>query len=163
MVNISYKIEDDTLLPFYAHFGDAGMDVMASKTVVIKRGQTVVIPTGLRVEIPLGYEIQIRPRSGLSLNTPLRVVNSPGTIDSGYRDEIGVIMQNTSLTGFKNYLITQKGNKDGTYTIHKGDRIAQIVLNRVYTINFISSELDVTNDRDGGFGSSGYTGFDKRI
>ncbi len=71
-------------LPFYAHPGDAGMDLRAAENCVIEPGQTVAVPTGLRLAIPAGFEIQIRPRSGLSLHTPLRVPNSPGTIDSGF-------------------------------------------------------------------------------
>ena len=85
-------------VPAYATPGDAGMDIAAIEDIKIKPGQTVIVRTGLKVAIPEGYEIQVRPRSGLSYKTPLRIVNSPGTIDAGYRDEIGVIMQNTSQT-----------------------------------------------------------------
>lgn len=90
------KCREDIDLPSYSNKGDAGMDIRAAENKIILPGQTVVIPTGLKVVIPEGYELQIRPRSGLSLNTPLRIVNSPGTIDSGYRDEVGVILSNTS-------------------------------------------------------------------
>ena len=157
IVNINYQIEDESLLPFYAKFGDAGMDVMASEDIEIKRSQTVIIPTGLKVELPIGYEFQVRPRSGISLNTPLRIANSPGTIDCGYRNEIGILMTNISISnmGMKTYLISQKGNRHGTYLIKKGDRIAQLVLKRTYKVNFIKKELDLTNDREGGFGSTG--------
>ena len=92
---------------------------------------------------PEGYEIQVRPRSGLSYKTPLRIVNSPGTIDAGYRDEIGVIMQNTSQTE--------------SYEIKSGDRIAQLVLQKLPTISWVQVDnvLAIGQDRGGGFGSSG--------
>jgi dUTP pyrophosphatase len=85
---------EGAVLPSYARPGDAGMDVCAAEDTVIMPGQTVVIPTGLKLAVPEGYEIQVRPRSGISLNTPLRLSNSPGTIDSGYRNELGIIMTN---------------------------------------------------------------------
>jgi dUTP pyrophosphatase len=132
------------------------MDIMASELTIIEPGETKVIPTGLKVEIPIGYEIQIRPRSGLSLNTPLRISNSPGTIDSGYRDEIGIIVTNISTSDTSAPLnLATKGNKQGTYIIGVGDRVAQIVLSKVYRIEFIEAALDMTNDRKGGFGSTG--------
>ena len=84
-------------MPSYARQGDAGMDIYAVEDLVIKPGKTVLVRTGLKVAIPRGYEIQIRPRSGLSLKTPLRVANSPGTIDAGFRDEVCIIMSNISL------------------------------------------------------------------
>src|SRR5690242_5171457 len=87
---------DGAVLPFYANPGDAGMDVCAAEETLIGPGETIIIPTGLKLAIPDGYEIQVRPRSGISFKTPLRISNSPGTIDSGYRDELGIIMTNTS-------------------------------------------------------------------
>jgi dUTP pyrophosphatase len=89
---------DGVDIPQYSRPGDAGMDVCAAEETVIKPGETVIVPTGLKLAIPEGYEIQVRPRSGISLNTPLRIANSPGTIDSGYRDEMGIIIWNTSST-----------------------------------------------------------------
>lgn len=129
-------------LPQYAKHGDSGMDVRAAETIELDPHETKVIPTGLKVAIPLGYEIQIRPRSGLSLKTDLRVSNSPGTIDTGFRDEVGIIITNTG----KNYEV-----------INKGDRIAQMVLSQVPTIQWV--ELDnvgsIGQNRGGGFGSTG--------
>lgn len=148
---------DDIELPRYANLGDAGMDVRAAIDVDILPGETVAIPTGLKMAIPLGYEIQVRPRSGVSLKTPLRLVNSPGTIDAGYRDEVGVIMHNSSKTGEKIYSISEKGNKAGIYRIKKGDRIAQFILNEVPTIKWKETKniSEIGNNRGGGFGSSG--------
>ena len=134
---------EDVQIPRYAREGDAGMDIRAAETVVIAPKKTVLIPTGLKVAIPDGYEIQVRPRSGLSLKTPLRVANSPGTIDAGYRDEVCIIMQNTS--------------DDSEFTIEKGDRVAQFVLQRVPRICFtpVESVKDIGENRGGGFGSTG--------
>jgi dUTP pyrophosphatase len=129
--------------PSYARAGDAGMDLYAVENILIKPGQTVLVRTGLKVAIPVGYEIQVRPRSGLSLKSPLRVANSPGTIDAGYRDEIGIIMHNTSPTE--------------EYSLQKGDRIAQLVLQKVPLIQWIPVEkvAEIGENRGGGFGSSG--------
>src|SRR5574344_2884718 len=91
------KLNKDAVIPTYAHTGDAGMDIRAIEDVELNPHETKIIHTGIAVAIPEGYELQVRPRSGLSLKTPLRVSNTPGTIDSGYRDEIGIIISNTSL------------------------------------------------------------------
>jgi dUTP pyrophosphatase len=93
-IKVPLDIEDPTLIPAYASPGAAGMDVRAAVSLVILPGQTVLVPTGVKVAIPEGYELQVRPRSGLSLKTNLRVSNAPGTIDSDYRDEIKIIMTN---------------------------------------------------------------------
>lgn len=156
-------------LPSYAKQGDAGMDVAAAKDVLIAPGETKPIPTGLKVAIPEGYEIQVRPRSGLSLNTPLRIPNAPGTIDSGYRDEICILLSNGSNTSeacmsdtgetgkYPVYPITEKGNKSGIYRIAEGDRIAQLVLQKVPRISWkeTGSVSEIGFDRNGGFGSTG--------
>ncbi|NLN45849.1 MAG: dUTP diphosphatase [Clostridiaceae bacterium] len=148
-------------LPFYAHPGDAGMDLRAAETCVIEPGQTVAVPTGLRLAIPVGYEIQIRPRSGLSLHTPLRVPNSPGTIDSGFRDEVCVLLSNSGSSGSDEpgepWTLDTKGNQPGAYRVRVGDRIAQMVLAKVETIRWeeTGSVREVGNDRGGGFGHSG--------
>jgi dUTP pyrophosphatase len=168
---------DNISLPDYANEGDAGMDVRAADDVSILPGETKVVPTGLIMAIPRGYEVQVRPRSGLSLKTPLRIANSPGTIDSGYRDELGIIVSNISptlvydkTTGvvseinanenvFPKYTIEEKGNKFGTYQIKKDDRIAQIVLCKHETIKFEQVEKGIVkkigSNRGGGYGHSG--------
>jgi len=151
---------EDVKLPFYANENDAGMDVCAAVDMLIKPGETVIVPTGLKVAIPAGYEIQIRPRSGISAKNPIRIPNTPGTIDAGYRDEVGVIMTNISDESYIDngpFNIGDKGNNKGVYSIKKGDRIAQMVLQRVPTIKFIQVDDvgKIGTNRGGGFGSSG--------
>lgn len=155
-------IREGVKLPYYANPYDAGMDVCAAEDRIIEPGQTVIIPTGLKFAIPEGYEIQIRPRSGISLKTPLRLANSPGTIDAGYRDELGIIMNNSSIVSnaqnFEEYLsLDSKGNQKGTYIIRKGERVAQLVLAEVPRMNLkiVESVKNIGADRGGGFGSTG--------
>ena len=145
-------------IPTYAHKGDAGMDVYSTIDVTIAPGETKLIPLGFKVAIPEGYELQVRPRSGFSLRTHLRVANAPGTIDSGYRDEVGIILHNCAPTiqdfgdgRAETYLYGP------SYTISKGDRIAQLVLQAVPTALFIkTSDISkIGEDRNGGFGSTG--------
>ncbi len=168
IVDVHFTLcNENAKLPFYANSGDAGMDIVACNDVVIHAGETVLIPTGIKVAIPYGYEIQIRPRSGLSFNTPLRIPNSPGTIDCGYRDEIKVIMENTSpgnlmdstkITDDNNFLtVKSKENQKGDYKIYAGDRVAQMVLQKVPAINWIAEDNveEIGENRGGGFGSSG--------
>lgn len=134
------KIREDALLPEYAHPSDAGADIFAIEDISIAPHKTEIVKTGLKVAIPAGYEIQIRPRSGLSLKTSLRVANAPGTIDSDYRGEVGVIIENT-------------GNL--TQTIFKGDKIAQMVIAPVPMIVWeVTDSLDETERGEGGFGST---------
>jgi len=132
-------------LPFYATEGAAGADIRASlpekKNLIVKPGERVLVPTGLSMEIPLGYEVQVRPRSGLSLKSPLMVVNSPGTIDSDYRGEVNIIIGNF-------------GKED--YVIEHGLRIAQLVLAPVtQAVYSIVGDLSQTARGAGGFGSTG--------
>lgn len=164
MVDVYVEIiREGVKLPSYANPYDAGMDVCAAEDIVIKPGETVIIPTGLKFAIPEGYEIQVRPRSGISLRTPLRLANSPGTIDAGYRDELGIIVCNTSPEGGVSdgdetlLSLDSKGNKKGTYIIRKGERIAQLVLAQVPRMNLkvVDSVKDIGTDRGGGFGSTG--------
>lgn len=151
----------NAIVPSYAHSNDAGMDVFASEDTFVMPGQSVLVPTGLKMAIPDGYEMQIRPRSGLSLNTMLRIPNSPGTIDSGYRDEIKIIVYNASTPSdatYKDICTTEsKGNPQGTYLIRRGDRIAQMVFASVIHSQLITVDsLDgIGKNRNGGFGSTG--------
>jgi dUTP pyrophosphatase len=153
------KLDASIELPTYAHDGDSGMDIRANEDITIYPQETVIVPTGLKVAIPDGYEIQVRPRSGLSLKTPLRIPNNPGTIDAGYRDELGIIVHNSSIEDEYDYDLTleSKGNLQGTYIVKKGDRIAQIVLQRVPKIQWLEIEdiTKVEGVRGSGFGSSG--------
>lgn len=152
---------ENAIIPSYAKHGDAGMDVCAAEDAVLAPGETLIVPTGLKFAIPEGYEIQVRPRSGISVRTPLRISNSPGTIDSGYRDELGIIITNTSeicCGSTEDYLtLESKGNQHGTYKIISGDRVAQIVLQLVPRMNFkqVDSVKEIGTDRGGGFGSTG--------
>ena len=137
------KINDDIITPVYASVGDAGMDIRASADTIIKPHETKLVSTGIKLAIPIGYEIQVRPRSGMSLKTNLRIANSPGTIDSGYRDELKIIVTNISI------------NED--LIINKGDRIAQIVLCKYEKISFceVDDIKSIEGNRGGGFGHSG--------
>ncbi len=132
-------------LPFYATEGAAGADIRASipekKNLIVKPGERVLVPTGLSMEIPLGFEIQVRPRSGLSLKSPLMIVNSPGTIDCDYRGEVNIIVGNF-------------GKED--YIIEHGLRIAQLVLSPVIQARYsLTNTLNETKRGEGGFGSTG--------
>ena len=148
-------------LPTYAREWDAGMDVCAAEEVLLGPGDTLIVPTGLKFAVPEGYEIQVRPRSGLTARTPLRVSNSPGTIDSGYRDEVGIIITNTSEICNncfdEDITLDDHGNRKGSYRIRKGDRIAQLVLKEVPRMHLVvvGSVRDIGSDRGGGFGSTG--------
>lgn len=146
MIDVKVYNSSNYPLPEYETLGAAGMDVRAAidSRIQIWAGCRAVIPTGLYVEIPEGYEIQVRPRSGLALKKGVTVLNTPGTIDSDYRNQIGVILINTSNEEFY---------------VEPGDRIAQIVLNQVPKINWVpvdSQEALSSTDRGlGGFGSTG--------
>lgn len=144
------KLHPDAVVPKYATPGAAGFDLVALEDVNIDPGQTKLVKTGLSVEIPTGYELQIRPRSGTSLKTSLRVANSPGTVDSDYRGEVCVIVTNISapiLSG------PYAGLPVG---VKKGDRIAQGVICPVVQAEFeIVEELSSTDRGSGGFGSTG--------
>lgn len=152
---------EGAVIPAYAKPGDAGMDICSAEEKYIRPGETVIVATGLKLAIPEGYEIQVRPRSGISLKTPLRISNSPGTIDSGYRNELGIIMTNTSPSGSPAddavLTVDSPANRPGTYKIRKGDRIAQIVLKELPRMKLVQvdSVADIGNDRGGGFGSTG--------
>lgn len=160
-------VNEDTQLVAYAHFNDSGFDLRADRDYYISPGQTVMVKTGIKVAIPEGYELQIRARSGISFKTDLRLANGIGTIDSGYRGEIGVLLHNTyRFNNIEARVVDIQGNKIEnapkgypklTYYIKKGDRIAQGVLAKVYRANFLQVKdvLSIGIDRKGGFGSSG--------
>ena len=134
------KIVPEAKLPEYAHPTDAGADVFAVRNTVVPAGETVVVGTGLKMAIPKGYEVQVRPRSGMSLKTDLRIANAPGTIDSSYRGELGIIMWNTG---------------SDEYTIEAGDKIAQLIIAPVPMMDFEETTIDMNTDRgEGGFGST---------
>ncbi|MCR5061338.1 MAG: dUTP diphosphatase [Saccharofermentans sp.] len=154
------KCREEAVIPKYANDGDAGMDIYAACDVIINPGESKLIPTGLKMAIPYGYEVQIRPRSGISYKTPLRIPNAPGTIDCGYRDEVNVIMYNASVrddSGIEPFTLNNKGCLHGTYKICKGDRIAQMVIAKVEYCDpvIVDSVADIGENRGGGFGSTG--------
>ncbi len=128
-------------LPRYATGGAAGMDILSAEDIVLEPGMRHAVATGLSVAIPDGYEIQVRPRSGLALKHGVSVPNTPGTIDSDYRGELKIIMINHGSEAF---------------AIHRGDRVAQLVLAPVTRASWVEvEELDETQRGEGGFGSTG--------
>ena len=142
-LKILIRLADGAQIPAYQTDGSAGADICAclDSPLCIKSGDICAVPTGLFFEIPAGYEVQIRPRSGLAVNSGITCLNTPGTIDSDYRGEIKVILIN-------------HGKND--FIIHHGDRIAQMVASPVIQANFIQvDQLSVTKRSDGGFGSTG--------
>ena len=145
-VFIKFRRLDDSSdlpVPCYESEGSSGMDIRASvkDAVILESGEIKLIPTGLAVSIPSGYEAQMRPRSGLALKHGIGLVNSPGTIDSDYRGEIGIIMINWG---------------ESPFTIRRGDRIAQMVIARVCRADIAEVEvLDDTQRGEEGFGHSG--------
>ena len=156
---------ENAKIPRYAHVTDAGVDFYSTDEYVIAPGETVLIPTGLKMAIPEGYALLIQPRSGLSKKTKLRICNTPGLVDSGYRDEIGVLVENTEpkikniigdYDSFGNYKI--EGVEYGQdYIIEKGMRFAQGRFVKVPIAIFKETNdvRSIGEDRGGGFGSSG--------
>lgn len=152
-------------MPIYAHETDAGLDIYSTEDINISPGETILIKTGLKVAIPVGYELQVRPKSGISLKTKLRVANTPGTIDSGYRDEIGIIIENIEQPiqdisyhfDNNNKIVIDSILHGKTYSIEKGQKIAQLVLNKISKANFVLVDTvnKIEGDRGGGFGSTG--------
>jgi len=131
------------MLPIYLSAEAAGADLQADieNVLILKPGERALVPTGLRLEIPAGYEAQIRPRSGLAAGQGVTVLNSPGTIDADYRGEVKVILINL-------------GNDP--YTLHRGERIAQILFSPVCRAVFVTVEQIAETERgEGGFGSTG--------
>jgi dUTP pyrophosphatase len=133
----------DLPLPSYQSDGSSGLDLCAAvdEDLIVQPGDIRLIPTGLSISLPKGYEAQVRARSGLALKYGIGLVNSPGTIDADYRGEIGVIMINWGKESF---------------TIKRGDRIAQMVISKVYRAELEEvDEIDSTQRGEGGFGHSG--------
>lgn len=168
-VNTKIKLlHPDAAVPKYAHEGDVCFDLVAVEDVIIEPGATVKIPTGIALQPPPDYWIDIRPRSGISSDTKLRIANSPGTVDA-YIGEIKVIFDNiaerTHRTG--NVLKRIDGGTEilhsisqyydeNTYIIRQGERIAQALVDLKYTAKFtVVDELEPTERGTGGFGSSG--------
>src|SRR3954453_5048911 len=136
------RIHRQAILLAYAHgpAEDAGMDLHAVEGVVLEPGVARLVPTGLTIEVPPGFEAQVRPRSGLALKYAITIPNAPGTIDPGYRGEVRVIMLNLGREA---------------YTIHAGDRIAQLIVARYEPVEWLESDLAESARGAGGFGSSG--------
>jgi dUTP pyrophosphatase len=136
------RLNDDTKMPAYAHEGDAGVDLYSGGNFNLKPGERVLVPTGLKIAIPHGYEGQVRPKSGLALKHGITVLNTPGTVDAPYRGEVGVIVINH--------------DPKTAYEIKKGEKIAQMVFNKVEYVTFTEAkELAATTRGEGGYGSTG--------
>lgn len=143
MVTVKVINNSNNPLPQYATIDSAGLDLRAniSEPIVIKPLERKLIPTGLYISLPKGYEMQVRPRSGMAIKHGITCINTPGTIDSDYRGEIGVGLINLSNESF---------------TVNPGDRISQGVLNKVEQINWVEvSTLDETERASGGYGHTG--------
>ena len=137
-------VHEDAKLPYRANEGDAGLDLFSIEEKIIQPGEATLVGTGLQIELPKGTEAQIRPRSGLALKHSITVLNSPGTIDEGYRGEIKVILINHGNEPFK---------------VEKDMRIAQMVIASVLKVELVEADVLSETDRAaGGFGSSGKSG-----
>ena len=167
-------VHPNAKLPTYAHLGDAGMDVYAVEDVELQPFTPALVKTGLVADIPMGYEIQVRPRSGLALKEGITVWNSPGTVDCGYRNEIGVILLWSPPLRMPapRICIDSSGNQQAIYQktivpgedapvplvkqIHAGERIAQFVFAPVTRPEIVQvSEVSDSERGTGGFGSTG--------
>ena len=142
IIQVIPKTPPSGFVPTPPAYGDAGLDLRSAEELTLRAHKTALVGTGLSFEFPAGYVALVHPRSGLALNHGITVLNAPGTIDSGYRGEIGVILINTS---------------DRDYKIKYGDKIAQVVFQR-YRVPIIEvvSELSDSQRGEGGFGSTGY-------
>ncbi len=142
-MKIEIQLSPDAAVPIYATPGAAGADLTCAESITLQPGERRLVPTGLRMAIPAGYEVQIRPRSGLALRHGISMVNTPGTIDSDYRGEIGVLLINLGSE---------------TVVLEKGERVAQMVLAPVVQAEFeLVDELQPSDRGEGGFGSTGTT------
>lgn len=136
------QLDPDLPLPRFAHQGDAGIDLHAREDAVVSRnGGRVLVPTGIALAIPEGYAGFVLPRSGLALKHGITLVNAPGLIDAGYRGELKVVLLNT--------------DSDADYAVKRGDRIAQLVIQKVENVEWVVVESLDGFDRGGGFGHSG--------
>lgn len=136
------RVDPEVELPAFAHPGDAGADLVTTVDVVIAPGERVRVPTGIAIAVPFGYAAFVHPRSGLAHRAGLGIVNSPGTIDAGYRGEIMVVLVNHDLTA--------------AISLRRGDRIAQLVVHRVPVVRFRDVDLLPDSARgEGGYGSTG--------
>jgi dUTP pyrophosphatase len=136
------RLSADLPLPSYAHPGDAGADLVAAQDVTLAPGQRAVVPTGIAIALPAGFAAFVHPRSGLAARLGLALVNAPGTVDAGYRGEIKVIVVNLDPLE--------------PISLARGDRIAQLVIQRVERAAFVEvGELPDSARADGGFGSTG--------
>lgn len=132
-----------SVLPHYAHPGDAGADLVSAEALRLAPGERALVPTGVRIALPDGYVAFVVPRSGLAAKHGITIVNSPGTVDAGYRGEIKVSLLNT--------------DSSSAYDVAVGDRIAQLIIMPVTRATFIPvDELPDSTRGDGGFGSTGY-------
>ncbi len=136
------QLHSDLPIPTYAHIGDAGADLVSAESITLEPGMRAAVSTGLSVEIPLGYVGLVHPRSGLAIKNGISMVNTPGTIDSGYRGEIKVLLINH--------------DQNVAFQVNRGDRIAQLVIQKVERAHFVQVDsLDETARGAGGFGSTG--------
>ncbi|HPT78880.1 MAG TPA: dUTP diphosphatase [Candidatus Atribacteria bacterium] len=135
------KLNPNARLPEYAHPGDAGLDLFSVVDLSIDPGEAKLVPTGIAIELPPGTEAQVRPRSGLALKHQITLLNSPGTIDEGYRGEVAVIMINHGKQ---------------TFHVHAGMKIAQMVIQKVLRVSV--KECDELSDSQRGIGGFGSTG-----
>src|SRR5699024_4557501 len=169
------RLSEGATIPTKAHATDSGFDLCASEDVIIEPGETVIVPTGIAVELPEGYEAQVRPRSGVTAKTKLRV--QLGTIDNGYVGEVGVIVDNIratrdgvdildgSVNASKSHQVdtidgstfsVSKSYKAFPYLIRKGDRLAQLVVHQMPQVEAIEvTDIDDTDRGNKGYGSSG--------
>lgn len=135
------KVSGNAKMPSYAHPGDSGMDLYSSEDIVLKPGERKLVKTGIKIAVPEGFEAQVRPKSGIAVKNGVTVLNTPGTIDSGYRGEVQVILVNLGKEAFK---------------VEKGKKIAQLVIAKVEQAEIEEVEkLDDTSRNTGGFGSTG--------
>lgn len=136
------KLVPQATVPHYAHPGDSGLDLFAAEACLLAAGASGLVKTGIALELPPGTEAQVRPRSGMALKHGLTVLNTPGTIDEGYRGEVGVILINHGRDAF---------------LVEPGMKIAQMVIKPVLTVSVVEVDALSTSHRgEGGFGSTGY-------